>query len=63
MAKPLIATRVNDRLYKALKLIEKSSGSPISDIVRRALREYLKTYRGGRIVEPLEPGPQSKQLR
>lgn len=60
MGKPLIATRVDEGLYTMLKHIEKDNGTPISDVVRRALREYLKGYRGGKIVEPLEPQPKQK---
>jgi len=57
MPKPLIATRIDEKTYLYLRAIEKN-GSSTSDIIRRALREYLKTYRGGKIVEPLELEPQ-----
>jgi hypothetical protein len=60
MSKPLIATRIDQRTYDYLKAIEKGSGSAISDIIRRALRVYLKTYKSGKILEPLEPQPEQK---
>ncbi len=60
MSKPMIGCRIDQRTYDYLKAIEKGSGSAISDIIRRALRVYLKTYRCGRIVEPLDLQPKQK---
>lgn len=57
MAKPLIATRVDKDLYTKLKAIERDFDIPVSDVIRRALRVYLKDYRGGKILEPLNPNP------
>jgi hypothetical protein len=54
VGKPLVATRLDERTYKTLIAISRESGSQLSDIIRRAIKEWLTRYRGGKVIEPLK---------